>query len=111
MLAMGGLKYHKADIYGQTERKGFERPAYKALIKKAAPGDLLYIKSIDRLGCNYAEIQESVAYHHKGARRGHRRHRHAPAGYAQRQGLYGTFIADLVLQILSFVAAIRKGEA
>ncbi len=37
--------------------KDFERPQYRRLLKKLRPGDLLYIKSIDRLGRNYEEIQ------------------------------------------------------
>ncbi len=37
--------------------KDFERPSYKRLVKKLKPDDLLYIKSIDRLGRNYEEIQ------------------------------------------------------
>ena len=37
--------------------KDFNRPQYKKLLKKIKPGDLLYIKSIDRLGRNYEEIQ------------------------------------------------------
>jgi len=36
--------------------KDFNRPQYKKLVKKLKPGDLLYIKSIDRLGRNYGEI-------------------------------------------------------
>lgn len=38
--------------------KDFERPQYKRLVKRLKPGDLLYVLSIDRLGRNYAEIQE-----------------------------------------------------
>ena len=38
--------------------KDFNRPQYKKLVKKLKPGDLLYIKSIDRLGRNYGEILE-----------------------------------------------------
>lgn len=37
--------------------KDFNRPQYKKLVKKLKPGDLLYIQSIDRLGCNYEEVQ------------------------------------------------------
>ena len=96
--------------------KNFERPAYKQLIKTLRPGDLLYIMSIDRLGRNYEEIlaQWRVITKEKGVdiavldmslldtRNG--------------KDLMGTFIADLVLQILSFVAqnereSIRKRQA
>lgn len=96
--------------------KSFERPQYKKLIKKIKQGDLLYILSIDRLGRNYLEIQEQwrMLTKEKGidicvidmplldTRNG--------------RDLMGTFIADLVLQILSFVAQnerenIRKRQA
>lgn len=96
--------------------KDFERPQYKKLVRKLKPGDLLYILSIDRLGRNYEEIQSQwrVLTKEKGidicvidmplldTRQG--------------KDLMGTFIADLVLQILSFVAQserenIRKRQA
>lgn len=96
--------------------KDFERPQYKKLIKKLQPGDLLYILSIDRLGRNYEEIQNQWRIITKeknvdicvidmpllDTRNG--------------KDLMGTFIADLVLQILSFVAQnerenIRKRQA
>lgn len=84
--------------------KDFARPAYGQLLKKLKPGDLLYVKSIDRLGRNYGEIQTQwrLLTKEKGVdicvldmplldtRQG--------------KDLLGTFIADLVLQILSFVA-------
>ena len=84
--------------------KDFDRPQYKRLVKKLKPGDLLYILSIDRLGRNYEEIQRQWRLLTKEAgvdicvidmplldtRNG--------------KDLMGTFIADLVLQILSFVA-------
>lgn len=84
--------------------KDFNRPAYQTLVKKIKPGDLVYIKSIDRLGRNYEEIQNQwrVLTKERGAdiavidmplldtRNG--------------RDLVGTFLADIVLQILSFVA-------
>lgn len=84
--------------------KDFARPAYKRLLKKLRPGDLLCILSIDRLGRNYEEIQEQWRLLTK--------EKHIDIMVIDmplldtRQGkdLLGTFIADLVLQILSFVA-------
>jgi len=84
--------------------KDFDRPAYKSLLEKLKPGDLLYIKSIDRLGRNYDEIQNQWRILTKercvdiavidmpllDTRRG--------------KDLLGTLIADLVLNLLSFVA-------
>ena len=96
--------------------KDFNRPQYKKLVKKLRSGDLLYILSIDRLGRNYEEIQNQWRILTKeigidvcvidmpllDTRNG--------------KDLMGTFIADLVLQILSFVAQserenIRKRQA
>ncbi len=94
----------------------FERPCYKKLVRKLKEGDLLYILSIDRLGRNYEEIQKQWRILTKeigidicvldmpllDTRNG--------------KDLMGTFIADLVLQILSFVAQnerenIKKRQA
>ncbi|MEI3226618.1 MAG: recombinase family protein [Lachnospiraceae bacterium] len=96
--------------------KDFNRPKYKELIKKLKEGDILYVLSIDRLGRNYEEIQKQWRTLTKeigidicvldmpllDTRRG--------------KDLMGTFIADLVLQILCFVAQnerenIRKRQA
>lgn len=96
--------------------KDFERPNYKKLVQKLKTGDLLYILSIDRLGRNYEEIQKQWRVLTKeigvdicvldmpllDTRNG--------------KDLMGTFIADLILQILSFVAQserenIRKRQA
>ncbi len=96
--------------------KDFERPNYKKLLRKLKGGDLLYVLSIDRLGRNYNEILEQWRVLTKekvidicvldmpllDTRNG--------------RDLMGTFIADLVLQILSFVAQnerenIRKRQA
>lgn len=84
--------------------KDFNRPQYKKLLRKIKKDDLLYIKSIDRLGRNYEEIlqQWRVLTKEKGidivvldmplldTRRG--------------KDLMGTFLSDIVLQVLSFVA-------
>ena len=84
--------------------KDFDRPQYKRLVKKLRPDDLLYIKSIDRLGRNYEEIQNQWRILTKekkidivvldmpllDTRRG--------------KDLMGTFLSDIVLQVLSFVA-------
>ena len=84
--------------------KDFERPAYKSLLENLKPGDLLYIKSIDRLGRNYHEIQNQWRILTK--------ERCVDIAVIDmplldtRQGkdLLGTLIADLVLTLLSFVA-------
>lgn len=84
--------------------KDFKRPNYKRLIKKLKPGDLLYILSIDRLGRNYKEIQEQwrILTKIKGVDICVIDMPLLDTRTAK--DLMGTFIADLVLQILSFVA-------
>lgn len=96
--------------------KDFHRPQYRRLVRKLRPGDLLYLKSIDRLGRNYGEILEQWRLLTKeknvdivvldmpllDTRRG--------------KDLMGTFLSDIVLQVLSFVAenersSIRQRQA
>ena len=57
--AMKQLEILKKNIYVEKiSGKDFDRPIYQKLVKKLRPDDLLYIKSIDRLGRNYEEILE-----------------------------------------------------
>lgn len=88
--------------------KDFERPQYKKLVKRLRSGDLLYIKSIDRLGRNYKEVQEQwrVLTKEKGVDICVIDMPLLDTRTAK--DLMGTFIADLVLQILSFVAESER---
>jgi DNA invertase Pin-like site-specific DNA recombinase len=117
LLAMQNLEISLTRIFTDKQSgKDFNRPAYIEMLHTLNTGDLLYIKSIDRLGRNYDEIREQwrILTKERGVdlavidmplldtRRG--------------KDLMGTFIADLVLQILSFVAQnerenIRKRQA
>jgi len=109
LIALENAGVEKRNIFiDKQSGKNFDRPKYKRLVKKLKPGDLLYIQSIDRLGRNYIEIQEQwrILTKDKGVdicvidmpllntRNG--------------KDLLGTFIADLVLQILSFVAQTER---
>ena len=90
--------------------KDFDRPQYRRLVRKLKPGDLLYILSIDRLGRNYKEIQRQwqILTQKIGidicvldmplldTRRG--------------KDLMGTFLSDIVLQVLSFVAENERAN-
>lgn len=104
-LAMSELGIPAKQIFmDKRSGKDFERPSYKALMKKLRPGDLLYVKSIDRLGRSYDEIQKQwrVITKERGADVAIL---DMPLLDTRKGGdLMGTFIADLVLQILSFVA-------
>lgn len=117
MVALHACKIPKNNLYlDKLSGKSFNRPQYKRLLKRLRPGDTLYLLSIDRLGRNYEEVQEQwrLLTKEKGVdicvldmplldtRRD--------------KDLMGTFIADLVLQILSFVAQnerenIKKRQA
>ena len=103
--AMNQMKIAPKNIYiDKQSGKDFERPEYKKLFKRLKRNDVLYIKSIDRLGRNYEEIQNQwrILTKEKGVdivvmdmplldtRRG--------------KDLMGTFLSDIVLQVLSFVA-------
>jgi len=96
--------------------KDFARPRYRALIKKLHPGDQLCITSIDRLGRNYEEIQEQWRILTREKKVDILVFDMPLLDTRRDKDLLGTFIADLVLQVLSFVAQserenIRKRQA
>lgn len=96
--------------------KDFNRPQYKKLLKKLKTGDLLYILSIDRLGRNYMEIQNQWRILSKEIGIDICVLDMPLLDTRINKDLMGTFIADLVLQILSFMAQserenIRKRQA
>ncbi|QNM09746.1 recombinase family protein [Wansuia hejianensis] len=109
MVALREVPVPEKNIFVDKQSgKDFDRLSYKKLMKKLKAGDLLYVLSIDRLGRNYKEIQEQwrlLAQEKEidicvldmpllDTRNG--------------KDLMGTFIADLVLQILSFVAQSER---
>ena len=107
----------KSCIYiDKKSGKDFDRLQYKKLIKKLKPGDLLMIQSIDRLGRNYEEVQNQWRFLTKEKEVDICVIDMPLLDTRQGKDLLGTFIADIVLQILSFVAQnereyIRKRQA
>lgn len=117
LIALNEVGVEQKNIYlDKQSGKDFNRPQYKKLLRKLKKDDLLYIKSIDRLGRNYEEILQQWRVLTKGkgidivvldmplldTRRG--------------KDLMGTFLSDIVLQVLSFVAenertTIRQRQA
>lgn len=89
--------------------KDFNRPQYKKMLQKCKPGDVLVVKSIDRLGRNYDEILEQWRIITK-ERRLDVVVLDMPLLDTRQRGrdLTGTFVADLVLQILSYVAQTER---
>ena len=110
MVAMDEVGIPSKDIFiDKISGKNFIRPAYKKLIRKLKPNDVMFIKSIDRLGRNYDEIIEQWRYLSKDKNidivvidfplldtRN------------QQDELTGKFLADMVLQILSYVAQVER---
>lgn len=105
IIALSEKKVPRKNIYiDKQSGKDFERPMYHRMLKKLSRDDLIYVKSIDRLGRNYEEILEQWRILTKekkvdivvldmellDTRRG--------------KDLMGTFLSDIVLQVLSFVA-------
>ena len=84
--------------------KDFERPQYKKMVKKMRQGDLLYVLSIDRLGRNYDEIQNQWRILTKEIGVDVCVIDMPLLDTRQSKDLLGTFVADLVLQVLSFAA-------
>lgn len=96
--------------------KDFNRPAYRKLYRKLKKGDMLVVKSIDRLGRNYQEIMEEWRNITKKKGADIRVLDMPLLDTSQSRDLLGTFISDLVLQLLSFVAQnerenIRRRQA
>ena len=95
----------KQNIYMDKQSgKDFNRPQYKRLVRKLRPGDLLYVLSIDRLGRSYGEIQDQWRALTKDIGADVCVIDMPLLDTRYGKDLIGTFIADLTLQILSFVA-------
>ncbi len=105
MIEMRNLKIKRKNIYiDKQSGKDFNRPNYQRLIKTLNKGDLIYVKSIDRLGRNYKEIQEQWRLLTKEMEVDVVVIDMPMLDTRVYKDLMGTFIADLVLQVLSFVA-------
>ncbi len=98
----------KGIILDKQSGKDFERLGYKRLIKKLKPGDTLAIKSIDRLGRNYDEILEQWRYLTKDKQIAIVVLDMPLLDTRQGRDLTGVLIADIVLQLLSYVAQTER---
>lgn len=89
--------------------KDFQRTYYKKLLRKLKTGDVLYVKSIDRLGRNYEDVTEQWRYLTK-EKKVDIVVLDFPLLDTRKQvnGLTGKFVADLILQILSYVAQMER---
>ena len=111
LIAMNTVQVPERNIYMDKQSgKDFKRPMYMRMLKRLKQDDVLYIKSIDRLGRDYEEVLEQWRMLTKekkvdivvldmpllDTRRG--------------RDLMGTFLSDIVLQVLSFVAENERGN-
>lgn len=109
ILAMKEKDVPERNIYiDKQSGKDFNRPEYKKLLRKIKQGDPLYILSIDRLGRNYVEIQEQWRRLTKEIGADVCVIDMPLLDTCRDKDLMGTFIADLVLQILSFVSQSER---
>jgi DNA invertase Pin-like site-specific DNA recombinase len=89
--------------------KDFSRPAYQRMLKRMKKGDLLIVKSIDRLGRNYSEILNQWSYITKTLQADILVIDMPLLDTRSKEGdLTGVFVADLVLQILAYVAQTER---
>lgn len=111
IIAMENAQVPRQNVYmDKISGKDFDRPMYKKMVRKLQRNDLVYIKSIDRLGRNYKDVVEQWQYLTRvkkvdivvlempllDTRRG--------------KDLMGTFLSDIVLQVLSFVAENERSN-
>ena len=103
--ALAPLGIPKRNLYiDKQSGKDFERPAYQELIRKLRPGDLMVVHSIDRLGRNYEEILQQWRIITKEIHADIRVLDMPLLDTSIHHDLTGTLIADIVLQLLSYVA-------
>ena len=109
LLALRARNVPERNIFVDKQSgKDFLRPQYMRLARRLREGDLLYVLSIDRLGRNYEEIQQQWRYLTKEIGVDIVVIDMPLLDTRQGKDLMGTFIADLVLQILSFVAQSER---
>lgn len=111
LLALKEFGIVERNIYtDKISGKNFNRPQYHRLMKKLKQGDVVVILSIDRLGRNYDEIQNQwrIITKEKQADIVVLDMPLLDTRKSQNNDLTGTFIADLVLQILAYVAQIER---
>ena len=105
MVAMKKVKVPKENIYMDKQSgKNFDRPMYNFMLGRLKPDDILYVKSIDRLGRNYDEILKQWRLLTKEKQVDIVVIDMPLLDTRREKDLTGTFLSDIVLQVLSFVA-------
>lgn len=109
MAALMEFPVPRRHIYmDKLSGKDFNRPAYQRMLRRMRPGDLLVVKSIDRLGRNYNEILEQWRIITKEKQLGVVVLDMPLLDTRTGRDLTGTLIADIVLQLLSYVAQTER---
>ena len=109
VIAMGEFGVQSSNIIiDKQSGKDFDRPGYRRLVRKLKAGDTLVIKSIDRLGRNYDEILEQWRLLTKEKQVAIVVLDMPLLDTRQGRDLTGTLIADIVLQLLSYVAQTER---
>lgn len=109
VIALSEFNIPKKNLFMDKQSgKDFERPAYQKLLRRIGSGDLLIIKSIDRLGRNYNEILEQWRIITKEKGTCIKVLDMPLLDTSQGRDLTGTLISDIVLQLLSYVAQTER---
>ena len=109
LIALQGCGIQNGNIFtDKISGKSFDRPQYQKMLKKIKPGDTLFVKSIDRLGRNYDEILEQWRVITKEKQAAIVVLDMPLLDTRQGRDLTGTLIADIVLQLLSYVAQTER---
>ena len=111
LIAMQQMGISVKNLYADKQSgKDFKRPQYQKLLRKLKTGDVLFIKSIDRLGRNYTEILEQWRYLTKIKKVDIAVLDMPLLDTRIGKDLMGTFLSDIVLQVLSFVAENERNN-
>ena len=111
MIALREMNVAEENIFiDKQSGKDFNRPQYKKLLRKVKPDDMIYVKSIDRLGRNYGEILEQWKIITKDKNVDICIIDMPILDTRREKNLLGTFIADLVLTLLSYVAENERAN-
>ena len=109
LAALAPFEIPAGNLYmDKLSGKDFKRPAYRKLVRRLKPDDVLIVKSIDRLGRNYKEIMEQWRIITKEKRADIKVIDTPLLDTTYCKDLLGTFIADLVLAVMSYSAQMER---
>lgn len=111
LISLQQAEIERKNIYiDKQSGKDFQRPAYKKMMRRVREGDLIVVKSIDRLGRDYQEIMEQWRIITQEKKADIRIQDMPLLDTTKTKDLLGTFISDIVLQLLSFVAENERNN-